>query len=69
MVEVYDHNGDPVSHGRDVVNEGTRLHYVTAGSGEPLLLLHGTPKTQYYWHKLVPEAGSSEAVSRCRSRS
>jgi pimeloyl-ACP methyl ester carboxylesterase len=53
MVEVYDHNGDPVEHHRAYVN-GVRLHYVTAGSGEPLLLLHGTPKTHYYYHKLIP---------------
>jgi pimeloyl-ACP methyl ester carboxylesterase len=31
-----------------------RMHYVTAGEGEPLLLLHGTPKTHYYWYKLIP---------------
>src|SRR5919202_4459414 len=33
---------------------GIRMHYVTAGQGEPLLLLHGTPKTHYYWYKLIP---------------
>jgi pimeloyl-ACP methyl ester carboxylesterase len=33
---------------------GIRMHYVTAGEGEPLLLLHGTPKTYYYWYKLIP---------------
>ncbi|GAD55317.1 alpha/beta fold hydrolase [Limimaricola cinnabarinus] len=30
------------------------MHYVTAGQGEPLLLLHGTPKTSHYWYKLFP---------------
>jgi pimeloyl-ACP methyl ester carboxylesterase len=30
------------------------MHYVTSGQGEPLLLLHGTPKTSYYWAKLMP---------------
>lgn len=55
MVETYDHNGDSVEHGRVVVNEGVRLHYVTAGSGEPLLLLHGTPKTHWYWHEIMPK--------------
>lgn len=53
MAEIYDHAGDPVKHGRARVN-GIRMHYVTAGSGEPLLLLHGTPKTHYYWYKLIP---------------
>ena len=53
MAEVYDHAGNPVSHGRARVN-GIRMHYITAGQGEPLLLVHGTPKTSFYWHKLFP---------------
>jgi len=53
MAEMYDHNGQAVTHGRARVN-GIRMHYVTAGQGEPLLLLHGTPKTNFYWHKLIP---------------
>lgn len=53
MVDVYDHNDDSVTHGREVVN-GIRVHYVTAGSGEPLLLLHGTPKTHWYWNEVIP---------------
>lgn len=53
MAEMYDHTGQPVRHGRARVN-GIRMHYVTAGEGEPLLLLHGTPKTNFYWHKLIP---------------
>lgn len=53
MVEIYDHTGAAVKHGRARVN-GIRMHYVTAGQGEPLLLLHGTPKTHFYWHKLIP---------------
>lgn len=61
MVEIYDHNGDSVTHGRAVVN-GVRLHYVTAGEGEPLLLLHGTPKTHYYWHKLIPRLSDEFTV-------
>lgn len=53
MAETYDHLGNPVTHGRAHVN-GIRMHYVTAGKGEPLLLLHGTPKNHYYWYKLIP---------------
>lgn len=51
--QMYDHNGNKVNHRRETVN-GVRLHYVTAGSGEPLLLLHGAPKTSFYWYKLIP---------------
>ncbi|KAK5999293.1 hypothetical protein QM012_005618 [Aureobasidium pullulans] len=53
-MEMYDHLGQPVNHGRARVN-GIRMHYITAGQGsEALLLLHGTPKTSYYWYKLIP---------------
>lgn len=48
-----DHNGDEVFHGRELVN-GVRLHYVKAGQGEPLFLLHGVPKTCYHWRHVIP---------------
>lgn len=51
--EVYDHNGHAVRHGRARLND-IRIHYYITGSGPPLLLIHGTPKTNYYWYKLVP---------------
>lgn len=53
MAEIYDHTGEAAKHGRARVN-GIRMHYVTAGKGEPLLLLHGTPKTNFYWAKIFP---------------
>ena len=30
------------------------LHYVKAGKGDPLLLLHGWPQSWYCWHKIMP---------------
>lgn len=30
------------------------LHYVTAGTGEPVVLLHGWPTTWYEWRHLIP---------------
>lgn len=53
MPEIYDYKQQPVRHMRARVNN-IRMHYVTAGEGEPLLLIHGTPKTHYYWYKLIP---------------
>jgi len=53
MAEIFDDKNHPVEHMRVRVN-GIRMHYVTAGHGEPLLLIHGTPKTHYYWYKLIP---------------
>jgi pimeloyl-ACP methyl ester carboxylesterase len=33
---------------------GVRLHYVRAGSGPPVVLLHGFPQTWYMWRKVIP---------------
>ena len=30
------------------------MHDVTTGQGAPLLLLHGTPTTSFYWHRIFP---------------
>ena len=43
----------PGRHHRAEVN-GIRLHYTVAGSGEPVMLLHGFPMTSYYWRKIIP---------------
>lgn len=40
-------------HGEAVVN-GVRLHYVEAGSGPLLLLLHGFPEFWYSWRRQIP---------------
>jgi pimeloyl-ACP methyl ester carboxylesterase len=50
---ILDHEGERVTHGKKRVND-VRLHYYTAGSGDPVVLLHGVPKTAYYWRKVVP---------------
>ena len=31
-----------------------RLHYVIAGQGDPVVLLHGWPETWYQWRKIIP---------------
>jgi pimeloyl-ACP methyl ester carboxylesterase len=53
MPETYDHDRKLVQHYIARVN-GICLHYITAGSGLPLLLLHGTLKNYYYWYRIVP---------------
>ncbi|ETN42802.1 uncharacterized protein HMPREF1541_01960 [Cyphellophora europaea CBS 101466] len=53
MVETYDHTGAPVAHHRLRVN-GIRMHVIVGGSGPAIVLLHGTPKNSFYWHKLFP---------------
>jgi pimeloyl-ACP methyl ester carboxylesterase len=49
-----------ISHGRADVGGGIRLHYVEAGSGPLVILLHGFPEFWYSWrHQIGPlaEAG------------
>jgi pimeloyl-ACP methyl ester carboxylesterase len=33
---------------------GQRIHYVRAGQGDPVVLLHGWPQTWYMWRKIIP---------------
>lgn len=33
---------------------GIRLYYQMAGSGEPIVLLHGFPETFHAWRKIIP---------------
>ncbi|MFD9408436.1 alpha/beta fold hydrolase [Streptomyces sp. NPDC059989] len=44
--------GGFTSHHAEV--NGTRLHYVEGGSGEPLVLLGGWPQTWWQWNKVMP---------------
>jgi pimeloyl-ACP methyl ester carboxylesterase len=48
-----DHQGTPVQSDRLAVN-GTTLHFRFAGTGAPVVLLHGIPKTGYHWRHLLP---------------
>ncbi|BFZ64832.1 hypothetical protein YB2330_005985 [Saitoella coloradoensis] len=61
-MEILNHQGEPVTHSRALLPGPTklRLHYYTtstspSSSDKPaLLLLHGVPKTSYYWRKVIP---------------
>ena len=44
---------EPWKHHAKVVN-GFRMHYVIAGSGYPLVFLHGWPQSWYEWRKIIP---------------
>jgi epoxide hydrolase 4 len=44
---------DVVSHGEAVVQEGVRLHYVEAGKGPLVVLLHGFPEFWYSWRRQI----------------
>ena len=41
---------------------GVRMHYVTGGSGDPLVLLHGWPQSWYGWRGIMPELAKKYTV-------
>jgi pimeloyl-ACP methyl ester carboxylesterase len=38
------------------------IHYVIAGQGEPVVLLHGWPQTWYEWRKIIPALAARYTV-------
>jgi pimeloyl-ACP methyl ester carboxylesterase len=36
------------------VLKDVRLHYITAGQGMPVMLIHGIPETSYAWRHVIP---------------
>jgi pimeloyl-ACP methyl ester carboxylesterase len=44
------------------VNDEVRLHYVRAGQGDPVVLLHGWPETWYQWRKIIPSLAERYTV-------
>ena len=41
---------------------GTKLHYLVAGQGEPVLLLHGYAQTSHMWRPLMAELARTHTV-------
>ena len=33
---------------------GSKIHYVDEGEGDPILFLHGNPTSSYLWRNIVP---------------
>ena len=41
---------------------GVRLHYLVAGKGEPVILLHGYAENSHMWRPLIPELAKTHTV-------
>lgn len=41
---------------------GTKLHYLIAGKGDPVLLLHGYAQTSHMWRPLIAELAKTHTV-------
>jgi alpha-beta hydrolase superfamily lysophospholipase len=41
---------------------GTRIHYLAADKGEPIVLLHGYAQTSHMWRPLISQLATTNAV-------
>ena len=41
---------------------GVRLHYLIAGKGDPVILLHGYAENSHMWRPLIPELAKTHTV-------
>lgn len=54
-------NGVMQSH--DIQLDGQRIHYVQAGAGRPVLLVHGIAASLFDWHRNIPALAEHFAVT------
>src|ERR1700681_2708262 len=45
---------EPTLSGQTAVVDGVELKYLAAGSGPPLILLHGYTETSHMWEAVIP---------------
>lgn len=50
---IRDHEGKRLRHGKETVND-VGIHFATSGSGPLVVLLHGVPKTMFFWRHVIP---------------
>jgi haloacetate dehalogenase len=50
---------------REVAVDGTTYRPGVAGTGPPVLLLHGFPETHYCWHRVAPALAAGRTVVVC----
>jgi pimeloyl-ACP methyl ester carboxylesterase len=51
-----------VPQSRFASSNGVRLHYLVAGKGDPVVLLHGYAETSHMWLPLIPQLASTHTV-------
>ena len=52
---------EPISHRHADLGD-VRLHDVTAGTGFPVVLLHGWPQSWYEWRHVIPRLAETHRV-------
>lgn len=49
---------------RYITVDGSEMHYVEAGEGDPILFLHGNPTSSYLWRNIIPHvSGLGRAIA------
>ncbi|RLE15978.1 MAG: haloalkane dehalogenase [Actinobacteria bacterium] len=47
-----------------VTVDGSKMHYVDVGEGDPILFLHGNPTSSYLWRNIIPHlSGQGRCVA------
>jgi pimeloyl-ACP methyl ester carboxylesterase len=47
---------------RSATVNGVKIHYLTAGKGDPVFLLHGYAQNSHMWRPLIPELAKTHTV-------
>src|ERR1039458_2886218 len=47
---------------RSARNGDVEIHYVVAGEGDPVILLHGFPETWFGWRELIPQLAATHRI-------
>jgi pimeloyl-ACP methyl ester carboxylesterase len=47
---------------RSARNGDVEIHYVVAGEGDPVVLLHGFPETWFGWRELIPRLAAAHRI-------
>ena len=53
---------DPVITSKFTSVKDTKLHYLEAGTGDPILLLHGWPTSAHLWRNIMPTLAQTHRV-------
>jgi pimeloyl-ACP methyl ester carboxylesterase len=53
---------DPSGEAADATVNGVKIHYLTAGKGSPVVLLHGYAETSHMWRPLITPLGKTHTV-------
>ena len=54
MSQTNDISADFPFESRFIEVEGSKLHYIDEGEGDPVLFLHGNPTSAYLWRNIIP---------------